>query len=302
MEKKVAKTSGIERAHSNVITAAENKTYENQESGLPEPKGILIAIGGRENKGDEPEIGSNQDENRNFMHYGILECFVKKVKATKNDFILIIPTASSEAEKSVNDYQKAFKHLKVANVKVADIRSRQDAYRPEFLELARTAKGFMLTGGDQLRLTAFLGGTEFLDIIKDRYTREHIVIAGTSAGAMALATPMIYQGGANDAGFLKGEVRVATGLEFLKDVAIDTHFIARGRIVRMAHMIALNAGALGIGIEEDTAIIVTNGNSLEVIGSGIVTIVDGHPMTYTNIPDIKDGEPITMCNTRVHFL
>jgi cyanophycinase len=285
------------------ITNAENAlTVPASDSKLPVPKGIVIAIGGNESKGNEPEIGSNQDKNKNFEEYAILQRFVDELRDKKDPLIVIIPTASSEPEQSANDYLKAFRHLKATNLQVADIRSREDSKKPEYLEMVKAADGFMITGGDQLRLTSFLGGTELLNILKDRYTRERIVVAGTSAGAMALSTPMIFQGGANDSGFLKGEVRIATGLEFLKDVAIDTHFIARGRIVRMSHMIALNPGAIGIGIEEDTAVVVKDGIHMEVIGSGIVTVVDGHTMNYTNLTEIKDGEPITMCDMRVHFL
>ncbi len=274
--------------------------HEPPRNTMPIPKGILIAIGGKENKGQTPEIDSNQENNENFAQYAILERFVKELKG-KDPLIVIIPTASSEPQLSANDYLKVFRHLKHNNLKVADIRSREDACKPEFLEMVSQARGIMFTGGDQLRLTAFLGGTELLDILKDRYTREHIVIAGTSAGATALSTPMIYQGGANNGGFLKGEIYITTGLEFLKDVAIDTHFIARGRIVRMAQMIATNPSALGIGLEEDTAILVRKGSEMEVIGSGVVTVVDGHTISYCNLPEIKDGEPITVRGLKVHF-
>ena len=267
---------------------------------IPKPKGILIAIGGSENKGDDAEIDSNQENNENFEQYGILRRFVEELKGS-DPYVVVIPTASSVPEESANDYLKAFGYLKVKRIDVADIRNREDACKPEYLEMVRKADGIMFTGGDQLRLTAFLGGTEFLNILKDRYTHDPIVIAGTSAGAAALSTPMIFQGGAKNSGFLKGEIYVATGLEFLKDVAIDTHFVARGRIVRMAHMIAMNPGALGIGLEEDTAILVTDGEEMEVIGSGIVTVCDGHPISYTNLPDIKDGEPITVRDMKVHF-
>ena len=282
--------------------AASSHKHHNAKNMLPEPKGMLIAIGGSESKGSDPEPGSNQDENENFEKYGILRRFLDEIKGHDDPSVVVIPTASQEPDKASQDYIKVFKHLKFTNIQVADIRSREDSSKELYLEMAKNAMGFIFTGGDQLRITSFFGGTEFLDIMKDRYTKERIVVAGTSAGAMALSTPMIFQGGANDSGFLKGEVRMATGLEFLKDVAFDTHFIARGRIVRMAHMIALNPGCIGIGLEEDTAVVVTEGINLEVIGSGIVTVVDGHPMTYTNLPEIKDGEPISMCDMKVHFL
>jgi cyanophycinase len=286
---------------------AKKKTNEKQthhdaeQTQLPAPKGILIAIGGKENKGETPEIDSSQEGNSNFEQYGILRRFVQELWG-EEPLIVIIPTASGEPEKSAKDYVAVFRHLKFSNVEIADIRTRADTMKAENLELIRKAGGIMFTGGDQLKLTAIFGGTEFLDILKDRYTNNKIVIAGTSAGATALSTPMIFEGGAKNSGFLKGQLQITTGLEFLKDVAIDTHFVARGRIVRMAQMVAMNPGAIGIGLEEDTAIVVTDGKDLEVIGSGIVTVVDGHPSTYTNIYEIKDGEPVTVCDLKVHFL
>lgn len=268
---------------------------------MPRPKGILIAIGGKENKGEEADIDSNLYHNEKFRQFSILQRFVDELEGT-DPLIVVVPTASGEPLASAREYERAFKHLKATNVEVADMRCREDACKPEYLEMIRHAKGVMFTGGNQLRITSLLGGTELLDLLKDRYTHSRIVIAGTSAGATALSTPMIFQGAANDSGFRKGEIYVATGLEFLKDVAIDTHFIARGRIVRMAQMIAMNPGAIGIGLEEDTSIVVTGGEELEVIGSGVITVVDGHPMTYTNINDVKDGAPLTMRDMRVHFL
>jgi cyanophycinase len=112
---------------------------------------------------------------------------------------------------------------------------------------------------------------------------------------------MIYEG-ASQGGIIKGDVRVTTGLEFLKDVAIDTHFIARGRIIRMSQAIATNPGCIGIGLEEDTAILVTEGRLIEVLGSGLVTITDGMDSTDTNIYDIGNGEPFTIRDLKVHLL
>src|SRR5213075_3228172 len=105
--------------------------------------------------------------------------------------------------------------------------------------------------------------------------QKKIVIGGTSAGAMALSTPMIYSG-SNEVQELTGEIKVTTGLEFLKDVSIDTHFVHRGRFVRMAQVIATNPTSIGVGIDEDTAWIVRNGIETEVIGSGIITILEGY--------------------------
>jgi cyanophycinase len=112
---------------------------------------------------------------------------------------------------------------------------------------------------------------------------------------------MIYEG-SSEGGYIKGDVRMTTGLEFLKNVAIDTHFLTRGRIVRMTQAIATNPECIGIGLEEDTAILVTNGGNVEVVGSGLVTVVDGMGMTETNIFDIQNGQPFTVKGLRVHML
>ncbi|RDC63487.1 cyanophycinase [Adhaeribacter pallidiroseus] len=270
-------------------------------SECPLPKGVLIAIGGKENKGQAPDHDSNQINNENFIPLGILDCFKAELKKD-NPLIAIIPTASSLPKESAQDYVQAFKKLGLNNVSVIDIRCREDATKAEYLQAVEQADGIMFTGGDQLRLTAILGGTEFLNILKYRYTYDTITIAGTSAGAMAMSTPMIYEGPTNGGGFLKGEVRITTGLEFLKDVAIDTHFIARGRMVRMTQAIATNPGCIGIGLEEDTGIIVRDGRNIEVIGSGLIVIVDGHLSTETNVHLVDTGAPVTMRNLLVHML
>lgn len=262
-----------------------------------DPKGVLIAIGGKEDKGDKK---SDRTRNENFIHMEILERFKTELKGN-NPLVAIIPTASTVPEETAEDYIKAFKKLKLTNVIVLDIRGRQDAANPEFLNSIKAANGVMFTGGDQLRLTAILGGTEFLYILKQRFIRDPIVIAGTSAGAAAMSTGMIYEG-QELSGMLKGDVKATTGLEFLKNVAIDTHFIARGRMIRMAHRLATNPGCLGIGLEEDTGIVVKAGRDAEVIGSGLIVVMDARGCTQTNIHEIGNGEPVTLRNLQVDLL
>ncbi|NEM98538.1 cyanophycinase [Pontibacter burrus] len=268
------------------------------ESRMPHPKGKLLAIGGREDKGEEKS--ELQSHSQDFIKEEILKCFVDNLKGS-NPLIVIIPTAASEPEKTANDYVKVFTHLGVTNLHVLDIRDRSDAMKPENVEVISKAAGVMITGGDQLKLTAILGGTPLLEKLKERYTKENIIVAGTSAGAAALSTPMIYEGEMNK-GMLKGDVRITTGLEFLKNVAIDTHFIQRGRIVRMAQCIATNPGCIGVGLEEDTAILVTEGKKAEVIGTGLVTIVNGMNITRSNIYEITNQQPFTVCGLEVHLL
>jgi cyanophycinase len=265
----------------------------------PLPKGRLLAIGGKEDKGTG-ELKEEQSRNVNFETEEILKFLVNELRGD-NATIVVIPTASTVPEDISKDYIKAFSDLGVNHIEIMDIRCRNDARKPEYIDLVERASGFMFTGGDQLRLTSILGGTPVLELMKERYTYDDIIVAGTSAGATAMSTPMIYEGETRG-GYIKGDVRITTGLEFLKNIAIDTHFIERGRIVRMTQCIATNPGCIGLGLEEDTAVYVTAGREMEVLGSGLVTIVDGMGITRSNIYEIKTGEAFTVCDLKVHLL
>ncbi|OUJ75835.1 cyanophycinase [Hymenobacter crusticola] len=270
------------------------------ESTCPLPKGLLIAVGGHENKGEAAERGSNQDKNNNFAPETILKRFCDELVGN-DPLIVVVPTASGEPDESAADYRRVFSELGRGRIEVLDIRNRADTLRPEHLALVEEAAGIWFTGGDQLRLTSILGGTAILQRLKERYTYERIVIGGTSAGATALSTPMIYEG-TNNAGFRKGEIAITTGLQFMRDVAIDTHFVARGRIVRMAQILATNLSCVGIGLEEDTAVVVHDGRELEVIGSGLATILEAREDTATNIYDIEPDTPFYIRDLKIHFL
>lgn len=259
------------------------------------PKGRLLAIGGHEQRENPTESRSNPDESADF----ILQRFVEELPARRT--IVVIPSASEEPNEAAQDYVDLFTSLGVENVEVLNVQSREQANSDESLAVIDRADGVMFTGGDQLRLTALLGGTALLARLSERYLHEPIVIAGTSAGAAAMSTPMVYQG-RNDAGFLKDEIHITTGLQLLRDVAIDTHFIKRGRIVRMAQIIATNPGCIGLGLEEDTAVLVTKGSELEVIGNGMVVLLDGHNCTNNTIYEIQPGEVFSVRDLRLHLL
>jgi cyanophycinase len=159
----------------------------------------------------------------------------------------------------------------------------------------------MFSGGNQLRLTTIFGGTKFFSIIKKRYQTEvNFIVAGTSAGAMAMSNTMIYEGNATKA-HLKGEVKITTGLGFMDNVIIDSHFEKRGRFGRLAQAVAANPGCIGIGLGEDTGMLITEGNKMQAIGSGMVMIIDGHHIKHSNIADIPDGNPISVENLKVHL-
>jgi len=159
----------------------------------------------------------------------------------------------------------------------------------------------MFSGGNQLRLSSIFGGTEFLKIVQDRYMHENFLIAGTSAGAMAMSNTMIYQGSSSEALF-KGEVKITTGLAFIKDVIIDSHFVTRGRFGRLTQAVAANPSCIGIGLGEDTGVFVSEGRYLEAVGSGLVIIIDGHHIRHSNIADLKEGSPISIENLLVHVM
>jgi cyanophycinase len=266
----------------------------------PVPLGKLLIIGGAENKGDEQAKGKHTPSN--FEKFEILRCFIK-LSGKDDPIVEVITSASTEGDESFKDYREAFDELKVTRVGHIHHSSRREVISDEegLIKRMEAADAIFFAGGDQLRYTHFYGGTQFLTRLKERYINDKIVIAGTSAGAMALSTPMIYAGN-DEVQELGGMIKVTTGLEFLKDVCIDTHFVHRGRFVRMAQVVVTNPTCIGIGIEEDTAIIVSNGLEVEVVGTGTIIIIEGLFISEANINDFTSEKPVTMRDLKVHIL
>ena len=264
------------------------------------PKGKLIAVGGAEDKGTMPEKDFIQMNNLNFFELGILKRFVEEV-GKPDPIIEVITTASSIPEEVGENYLQAFGKMGCTRVGVIHIKNREDAQNPDYIERIKKCEGIMFSGGNQLRLTSLLGGTQFIDIIHERYMNEDFTVAGTSAGAMAMSNTMIYQGNSTTA-HLKGEVKLTTGLSFVRGVIIDSHFEKRGRFGRLAQAVGLNPGSIGIGLGEDTGVLITEGTHMEAIGSGCVIIVDGHNIKHSNIADISEGSPISLENLQVHVM
>jgi cyanophycinase len=268
------------------------------ENTCPVPNGTLLIIGGKENKGEnEPENIETPD---NFIRLEVLKSFIELINK-KNPIIEVITTSSGEAEESFEDYRKVFQELGVSEVRHINHKARKEVMEDDMRERVNEADAFFFTGGDQLKLTSIYGGTEFLTQLKEKYIHKKIVVAGTSAGAMAMSTPMIYAG-SDKKQQITGEIKVTTGLEFLKDVLIDTHFVHRGRFVRMAQVIVTNPSCIGMGIEEDTALVIRNGINVEVIGTGIVIVLEGFEITEANIDEFTEKRPLSIRNMRVHFL
>ena len=263
------------------------------------PKGKLIAVGGAEDKGTDLEAGEVYRSNLNFFELGILRRVVEEAGGP-NAKIEIITTASTIPMEVGENYRNAFGKIGCENVDIMHVRTRQDTLNKEYLERIKTCDAVMFSGGNQLRLSVTDGGTEFLAIMKRRYMNENFLIAGTSAGAMAMSKTMIYEGNATRA-HLKGEVKITTGLGFIDSVIIDSHFEKRGRFGRLAQAVATNPSCIGIGLGEDTGMLITGGNKMEAVGSGLVIIIDGHAIRHNNIADIPEGNPISIENIIVHF-
>lgn len=266
---------------------------------MDHPKGKLIAIGGAEDKGTDLETGEIHRNNLNFFELGILRRVVEEAGGPQSH-IEVITTASTIPYEVGENYVNAFGKIGCTNVNVMHIRNRQDTMEPDYLERIKTCNAVMFSGGNQLRLSVTDGGTEFLAILKKRYREENFLIAGTSAGAMAMSQTMIYEGNAARA-HLKGEVKMTTGLGFISSIIIDSHFEKRGRFGRLVQAIATNPSSIGIGLGEDTGMLITEGNKMEAIGSGLVVIIDGHEIMHSNIADIPDGNPVSLENLKVHF-
>ena len=263
------------------------------------PKGKLIVIGGAEDKGTDLEKGEVFRSNLNFFELGILRRIVEEAGGTEAR-LEVITTASTIPYEVGENYLNAFGKIGCTDIGVIHIRNREDALNEDYIQRISTCAGVMFSGGNQLRLTAIFGGTKFLEIIKKRYRNENFLIAGTSAGAMAMSNTMIYEGNATRA-HLKGEVKITTGLGFMDQVIFDSHFEKRGRFARLAQAVSANPSCIGIGLGEDTGMLIKQGNRMEAIGSGLVIIVDGHEIKHTNMADIPEGNPLSIENLKVHF-
>ena len=263
-------------------------------------KGKLLAIGGAEDKGTNLETGEIQRNNLNFFELGILKRLVEETGGTSSR-IEVITTASMIPVEVGENYLSAFGKIGCTDVGVMNIRNRADVADESYIQRIKNCDAVMFSGGNQMRLTSTFGGTSFLDIIMNRYHDEPgFLVAGTSAGAMAMSNTMIYEGNAAKA-HLKGEVKITTGLAFMDDVIFDSHFEKRGRFGRLAQAVAANPSCIGVGLGEDTGMLITEGNRMEAIGSGLVMILDGHDIRHSNIADIPDGNPISIENLKVHF-
>lgn len=259
--------------------------------------GIIIAIGGNEDKGIRRRKLHITDTELEFTISGILCRMLAELKSNESP-VEIITSASDIPEKVGANYVRAFKRLGHRTINVLHLSDKSEADSPETLDRIARSECIMFSGGDQFKLINALRGTEMAKMINRKYLTEEFVIAGTSAGAMAIPDLMIYPG-AEPMNVKEKKVPVYEGLSLIHNVIIDTHFLVRGRFRRLSVAVANYPDHLGIGLEEDTGIIVRDGNKIEAIGSGLVTILDAGSINYR---DSQAEKQIFIENLVVHVL
>lgn len=241
-------------------------------------------------------IGGNEDKEGECC---ILRAFV--TMAGKSRARIVILTTATELPRAVGaEYRKIFEQLGAGCVRVLYADTREAASSQEVVGAICAATGIFLTGGDQLRLTSILGGSEADRCILESF-RRGAVVAGTSAGASAMAGTMIVSGDSADTA-TRATVSMAQGMGLVEEVVIDQHFAQRGRMNRLLAAVAQNPHLLGIGVDEDTALLVRPNGRCEVIGSQSVTVLDGRKIDQTNVSDLLRSEPLAITELTMHVL
>ena len=259
-------------------------------------KGILMPIGGNEDKGIETDEAYKLE----FIEEGILARVVRE-SGGPHALIVVIPTASRIPVEVGENYIEAFGKLGCHNVHVMDIRERRQSENKHNIDLIRKADCIMFSGGNQSNITRKIGQTTIHEILLDRFKNESIVIAGTSAGAMCMSAEMIT-GGSSKESFFKGAVGLNKGMGFIPQLIVDSHFIQRGRFGRLAEAVAAFPKLLGVGLAEDTGLVIKNCNNFEVIGSGMVLLFDPSKLKHNNQKILTAGEPMSLSNLKTHVL
>jgi len=246
-------------------------------------RGWIVPIGGAENKENDRRI---------------LRRFVEASGGEDAD-IVVIPTASKMHETGPR-YEALFRELGAASVSVMDFDTRRDCQEANRLERLDQATGIFFTGGNQLRLTALLGGTPVAQLIRKR-NAAGVTVGGTSAGASILSEHMIAFGDEGSS-VIAGSVRLAPGLGLTNRFVIDQHFRERDRLGRLITALAYNPFAIGIGLDEDTAVFIGPDETLEVEGSGGVTVVDASEVSFSSADSVSEGQPVAVLGLKVHVL
>jgi cyanophycinase len=243
--------------------------------------GVLIAIGGHEDKDGERVI-------------------LKEVASRVRDGVLVLATVASHQPEGYRDmYEKAFADLGVKDLRELYVNERCETSDPEKLAVFDGAAAVFFTGGDQLRISSQVGDTPVEARVREVLERGGLV-AGTSAGASMMSETMLVRG-SNQESYRIGDLHMAPGLGLVRDMIIDQHFAERGRIGRLLGAVAHNPRVLGVGIDEDTAVIIERGK-MRVIGRGAIYVVDGADVSHSNVAEADADQALSMHDVRLHVL
>lgn len=247
--------------------------------------GALLIIGGHEDKRGERVI-------------------LKEVARRARGGSLLVATVAShsQADELWRLYRRQFTELGVERVEHLDVANREQADRPENLALLDHAAALFFTGGNQLRITSRIGGTALFERMRRFHQERGGLVAGTSAGAAMMPDTMLVAGRGRESMRAGDRLAMAPGLGFLKGVIVDQHFAERGRMSRLLAALAHQPGALGIGIDEDTAVLVEHPSALRVLGAGAVYVLDASGISYSNLAEAGRGSALAMCDVRLHVL
>jgi len=250
---------------------------------LGKRRGWIIPIGGAEAKENSPQI---------------LRRFVSLAGGANAD-IVVIPTASL-LRGTAPRYERLFSDMGASRVSSMDFDTRRDAEEPGRLERLERASGIFFTGGNQLRLSTLIGGTSVAKLVR-QLNAAGTAVAGTSAGAAFISEHMIAFGDEGSTP-VAGSVRLAPGLGLTNRFIIDQHFRQRDRLGRLLAALAYNPFAVGIGLDEDTAAFITPDNTVEVEGSGGITVVDAAEVQFSSMDSVKEGQPVCLLGVKLHIL
>ncbi|NJP10466.1 MAG: cyanophycinase [Leptolyngbyaceae cyanobacterium RU_5_1] len=246
-------------------------------------RGQLVIIGGAEDKEGDCKI---------------LREFVRCAGGTKSHIVVLTAATSLPGEVG-DDYTHVFERLGAESIRVVDTDKREDADRPDAIEAIAGATGIFFTGGNQVRIIECIKGTQLDAAIRKRHA-EGAVIGGTSAGAAVMPVTMIVEGD-SETNPRVDVVEMGPGMGFLPGIVIDQHFAQRGRLGRLLSALLQEPADLGFGIDENTAVIV-DGDEVEVIGQGAVTVVDEAETTYNNLDQTLKDEPLAIFGAKLHIL
>ncbi|MBC7446706.1 MAG: cyanophycinase [Hymenobacteraceae bacterium] len=264
------------------------------------PLGILVLIGGSEDRGPANTRPPLAEHRHDYIDQEILQLLVY-LTGKRQPRIGVVVSASNLPHEMADMYVRAYAHLGHHNLTFIDLRQPETPNSEEALAWLRALDVVLFSGGDQERLLTQTAGTRFLALLHARYQTSGLVIAGTSAGSMAFPRRMLIAGAHHEA-MLSGDVELADGMNLLGGCLVDTHFVRRGRFGRLTQAVLLSPQHVGIGLGEDTALVVRHGTVAECVGSGMAVIIDGHERGPSNVDTAPEGAPLYAADLRVHCL